>query len=154
MSSKKKKVTKKRKISKKELRRRAIKGWKTRYELYGPSGRKSYEKIAATSKEEELRKRISELEQRTELLEKLSTFVDDSDWMRRDGTLSRNPSTLRHLGDPTDIILETLRKSYYVDGDKELGIQGDLSLWYDQAEFYAERLDVDVREVYTLFFSP
>ena len=156
----KKEIRKKRKVSKKELTRRAKKGWETRRKLYGSKGRKPViakpkkPVTTASKKEEELRKRVEQLEQRNELLESLSQLIDDSDWTRRDGTLAINYSSIRFLGDATEIILNTLTKSYFVDGSREKGIQKDLSLWYDQAEFFAEKLDVDVREVYTLFFSP
>lgn len=108
------------------------------------------QEAAATAKSktlthDEMVVRIKQLEEEAEFLRAQATFVPTrpKDFLRQDGTLAVQPSALRHIDQADDLYkaLHKARRKSKIELDR---------LAHEMADFY----DVDIREVYTLFYSP
>jgi hypothetical protein len=142
-SRKPRKQPKKKKPTKKQLRERALKGWKTRrkFERVNPS--KKIQKIVTKKILPQSRHHVTTFE----LLDELSKY-------KMDGSLAKFPSLLRHLRD-VEIIYNRLWAT--AEGEEYIAMTPDeVSQTYrfkQEAMLIADQYEVPVREVYTLFFS-
>jgi hypothetical protein len=83
---------------------------------------------------------------------KLSQMIDTSTWvpaveieyLRRDGSIALHSSGARHLGELTDEILKDLKRARKA---------GEYALRFAATQ-WSDRLDLPLREIYTLFYSP
>jgi hypothetical protein len=137
---------KKRPLSKRKLRERALKGWVTRrkFEQLGPveDVKKLVEKVI-------LPKAVKQLHSRDLLIELASLHVDGSE--------AEYPSILRHLSDSETIynrlwsVQGSIEEGWVSASPQEIA---ETDEFRSLAKEIANEYEVPVREVYTLFFSP
>lgn len=92
----------------------------------------------------ELEALLAKKEKEIKVVMSTANWVDamPTEYLKEDGTVALMPSRLRHLGKQTKLILKTLRKA-----DKN-GVLSEI------VNELAGVLNVPIREIYTLWFSP
>lgn len=140
-----KKVSKPRKPSKKVLSERARKGWKTRRKSKRIDRTRRVQRIVDKKILPDALHRMTTLE----LLQSLAKF-------RADGRPAMYPSILRHMHDAETIYNRlwsfAQRDGEYITMDpNEIASTDEFKY---EAQRIAQEYDVQIKEVYTLFFSP
>lgn len=158
---------KKKKLTAKQLAKRrsaaAKRGWVTRrqkqnlvQEVKKKSAQINNAKKAAGKKPKrthtkgktvkELKEIIKKKDEQIELILSTREWVNalPDEFLKKDGTIALEPTMLRHLGKLTDEILKVLKSA------KKKGEQ----FFNQMVNLVADQLQVPVREVYTLWYSP